>query len=104
MSIQPALWTPGTSSRDSAVGIATGYVLDGRRGQSSSPGRRKIFLFSTSPRPVLGLTQLPIQWVPEVKRSGREAAHLPLTRANITKTWVYTSTPSYVFMVQYSIS
>jgi hypothetical protein len=28
-----------------------------------------------SSRPVLGLTQLPIQWVPELKRPGHEANH-----------------------------
>jgi hypothetical protein len=45
------------------------------RGRSSSLGRCKIFLLSTSPRPVLGPTQTPIQSVlgalsPEVKRPG----------------------------------
>jgi hypothetical protein len=34
------------------------------RGQSSSPGRVKNFLFSTSSRPALGSTQTPIQRVP----------------------------------------
>jgi hypothetical protein len=33
-----------------------------------------------------------------VKRPGREADHSPPTSAEIKKTWVYTSTPSYVFM------
>jgi hypothetical protein len=33
-----------TGSRDSVVGIATGYWLDNRGGQSSSPGRVKNFL------------------------------------------------------------
>jgi hypothetical protein len=33
------------------------------RGRSSSPGRAKNFLFSTSSRPVLRPTQPPIQWV-----------------------------------------
>jgi hypothetical protein len=50
-------------SRDSSVGTAAGYGLDDR-GQSSSPGRIKNFLFSTSSRPALGSTQPPIQWVP----------------------------------------
>jgi hypothetical protein len=53
------------------------FVMGGRpTGRSSSPGRGKIFLSSTSPRPVLGPTQPPIQWVPgalspRVKRPGR---------------------------------
>jgi hypothetical protein len=44
-------------SRDSVVGTATGDRLDDRGGRSSSPGRVKDFLFSTSSRPVLGSTQ-----------------------------------------------
>jgi hypothetical protein len=48
-------------SRDSAVGIATGCGLDGRGGRNSSPGRGKIFLLFTSPRPALGSTQPPVQ-------------------------------------------
>jgi hypothetical protein len=47
-------------SRDSAVGIATGYELDDR-GLSLSPGRAKNFVFSTSSRLALGPTQPPIQ-------------------------------------------
>jgi hypothetical protein len=48
------------------------------RGQSSSPGRGKNFIFSKSSRPVLVPTQPPIQWVrgalsSGVKRPGREA-------------------------------
>jgi hypothetical protein len=55
---------------DSSVGITTGYGLDGR---GSNPGRGKIFVFSKASRPALGTTQPPIQWVPGVKRPGREA-------------------------------
>jgi hypothetical protein len=72
-------------------------------GRSSSPGRIKIFLLFTLARPVLGLTQPPVQWVPGtlspgVKRPGREAYHSPPTSAEVKKTWIYTSTPPYVFM------
>jgi hypothetical protein len=46
-------------SRDSSVGIATGYGLDDRgEGGSSSPDRVKHFHFSISS------TQPPIKWVP----------------------------------------
>jgi hypothetical protein len=51
-------------SRDSSVGIATGYGLDDQGGESSSPGRVKNFYFSISSRPALGSTQPPIKWVP----------------------------------------
>jgi hypothetical protein len=37
-------------SRDSAVGIATGYGLDDRRGRSYSPGRERPDLFCGPPR------------------------------------------------------
>jgi hypothetical protein len=65
-------------SRDSAVGIATGYGLDEQGVWSSSGGKN--FHFSISSRPALGPTQPPIQWVPGalssgVKGPGREADH-----------------------------
>jgi hypothetical protein len=88
---------------DSAVGIATGYGLDDLGVWSSSPGRGRIFLLSTPSRLVLGSTHPPIQLVPGalypgVRRSGREADHSPPISAEVKKSWVYTSTPPYVFM------
>jgi hypothetical protein len=73
------------------------------RGRSSSPGRVKNFLFSTSSRPALGSTQPPIQWVPGalslgVKRPGREANHSLPTSAEVKKMWIYTPTPPYTFI------
>jgi hypothetical protein len=67
-------------------------------GRSSSPGRVKNFLFSTSSRTALGPAEPPIQRVPEtlspgVKWPGREADHSPPTSAEVKKMWVYTSTP-----------
>jgi hypothetical protein len=50
--------------RDSVVGIATGYGLDGRGVGVPSPGGVKNFHFSISSRPALGSTQPPIKWVP----------------------------------------
>jgi hypothetical protein len=84
-------------------GIATGYGLDDRGvGVQVLVGLR---IFS-SPRRLdwLRYTQPPIQWVPRalspgVKRSGREADHSPPTSAEVKKTWLYISTPPYVFMV-----
>jgi hypothetical protein len=52
-----------------------------------------------SSRQALGPTQPPIQGVPGVKQPGREADHSPPTSAEVKKTCVYTSTPSYVLVV-----
>jgi hypothetical protein len=63
-------------SRDSVVGIATGYGLDDRGVGVRVPVGSRIF--STSSKPALGSTQPPSQWVPGVTRPGREADHLQL--------------------------
>jgi hypothetical protein len=62
------------------------------------------FLFSVLSRPALGSTQPPIQWMLgalflEVKWLGHEGDHSHPTNAKVKKTWTYTSTPPYVFMV-----
>jgi len=46
----------------SSVGIATDYGLDG---PGSNPGGDEIFRL---PRPALGPTQPPVQWVPDLSR------------------------------------
>jgi hypothetical protein len=85
-------------SGDSAVGIATGYGLDGQGvGVRGPVGER-------SPRPVLGTTELPIQRIsnalsPGVKRPGQEAEHSPPTSAEVKNTYIYTCTLTLVFMV-----
>jgi hypothetical protein len=90
-------------SRDSVVGIATGYGLDdlgvGVRvpvGSIIFPGRRRPNLLWGPPSLLSngyrGLS-------PGVKRPGRESDHSPPTSAEVKKTWVYTSTPPYLFMV-----
>jgi hypothetical protein len=80
-------------TRNSAVGIAIGYRLNNRGVGVRVPVGSRIF--STSPRPELGPTQLPIQWLPAVKRPGREADHSPPTSAEVKKMWIYTATPSW---------
>jgi hypothetical protein len=83
-------------SRDSVVGIATGYGLDDREvGVRVQVGSG---IFSTSSRPALGPTQPPIQWIPVVKRPGRDGDCSPSTSAEVKKMWIYTSTPAYAFM------
>jgi hypothetical protein len=68
-------------SRDSSVGIATGWTAWVRL----QAGTRN-FLFFTASRSTLRLTQPPIQWVPGalspmIKRQGREADHSELRMA-----------------------
>jgi hypothetical protein len=52
-------------------------------------------------RPALGPTKSPIQWVQAAKRQGRETDHSRRSYTEAKKTWVYTSTPPYVFMLNY---
>jgi hypothetical protein len=81
-------------------GIETGYRQDDR---GSILGRGGIFLYITESRPALELTQPPIQCVPGIFPRGvnwleDEADHSPLSSAEVKKTWIFTSTPPYVFM------
>jgi hypothetical protein len=69
------------TSRDSSVGIATGYGLE----DQIDPGRVKNVHFSILSRPALRSTQPRIKWVPGVKVQGREADHLPPTSAEVKK-------------------
>jgi hypothetical protein len=68
-SITLSIWESGCLSRYSDWLRATQMS-----GRSSSPGKGKNFLFSTSSRPVLGPTQPPIQWIPGALSPGGKAA------------------------------
>jgi len=73
-------------SRDSSVGIATCYGLDGRGG-----GRD----FPHPSRPALRPTQPPIQWVPGLERPGRGVDHPPPSSAEVKeKVELYLCSPS----------
>jgi hypothetical protein len=89
----------------SAIGIVTGYGLDGWGFGVWVPVGAELFSFLRCPNPILGSSQPPIQWVPEsvspgVKRPGHEADHSP----EVKKTWIYTSTSPYAFMAWCLIS
>jgi hypothetical protein len=81
--------------------VGLGYGLDDR-GSFRYKGSDGIFLFTTSSKPALGLTQPPIQWVPGaltpgIKLSGCEACeahHSPPSSAEVKNAWSCTSTPS----------
>jgi hypothetical protein len=86
-------------SRDSSVGTATAYSLDGPGSGVDSRWGLEIFLFTTASRQALRPTQPPIQGVlrvlsPGVKRPGREAGHSPNFSAEVKNEWSYTSTPN----------
>jgi hypothetical protein len=81
------------------AGITTGYGLDDWGVGVRVPLGSRIF--SMSSRPALGPTQPFIQWVPRdsfpgVKRSGREANQSPPSNVEVKKTWICTSTPPHV--------
>jgi hypothetical protein len=80
-------------SRDSSVGLATGYKLDG---QGSIPGRGKFFSITSGP--ALGPTQPPIHWEPGdlspgIKRQGRAADHSPSSNAEVRNGATKSPTP-----------
>jgi hypothetical protein len=90
-------------SRDSAVSIVAGYGLDDQGVRVRVPVGARIFHFSMSPRPALGSTRPPIQWVTGalslgVKRPGREADLSPPISAEVKKMWTSTSTSPYAFI------
>jgi hypothetical protein len=76
-----------TKSRDSSVGISTGY------GRGSIPSWDNVFIFSIASRPPLRPTQAHIQWVPWVKRQGLEAGHSLPSSAEIKNDGDIPSTP-----------
>jgi hypothetical protein len=84
-------------SRDSVVGIATGYGLDDRGVGSWIPVGSRIF---SSPRRPDRLWGPPSTLSPGVKRPGREADHSPPAIAEVKKMWIYTSNTPYAFMAQ----
>jgi hypothetical protein len=82
-----------------------GWTIEG---SEFDPGRIENLKSSISSRSALGSTILPVEWVSRalsfgVKQQGREAVHSPPTSAEVNKTWIYTYTPSYAFMVYDSL-
>jgi hypothetical protein len=80
-------------SRDSAVDIATGYLLDDREVGVLVPVGSRIFTSPCHPDRLWGPDSFP-----GIKRQGREADHSPPTSVQVKKMWIYTSTHPYAFM------
>jgi hypothetical protein len=97
------MFTQALPSRDSSVGIATGYGLDDQRGGRSSPGRVKKCLLLHIVQTSCGVHPTSYKMgtggsFPGVKRQGREADHSHPTSVEVKKMWIYRSTPPCVFM------
>jgi hypothetical protein len=91
-------------SRDSLVGIATGYGLDDCGVGVRAPVVSRIFSSARCPDRVWGPPNLLFNgyrglFPPGAKRPVREADHSPPASAEVKKMWIYTSTPPYAFMV-----
>jgi hypothetical protein len=97
-----------TTSRDSVVGIVTGYGLDNRGVGVQVPVGSRIFSSPCRPdRSGVHPTSYPMGTggsFPGVKRPGREADHSTPVSAEVKKMWIYTSTPTNAFMASCLIS
>jgi hypothetical protein len=97
-------------SRDSAVGMATGYGLDDQGFGIRVPVEAKTVIPQRRPDRLWGPSSLISNGYKGeglsqgVKRLGREAHHSSPTSAEVKKTWIYTSTPPYAFMTYCLIS
>jgi hypothetical protein len=97
-----------TRSRESVVGIATGYGLDDRGVRVRVPVGSRILLFHVT-RTASRVNPISYKMgtggsFPGVKRLGRASDHSPPTSAEVKKMWINTSTSPYVFMAYCLIS
>jgi hypothetical protein len=87
-----------SGSRDSSVGIATGYRLDDGGVGVQVLVEARIFSSPCRPGRFWGPPSLLTNGHRGVKRPRSEADHSPPTSAEIRKTWSYTSTLQYAFI------
>jgi hypothetical protein len=86
------------------IGIATGDGLDGREVGFRAPvGVRFFFSFLHVVQTGSGAHPASYRkdterFFPGIKGPGRQTGHSPPTRYKVENTWIYTSTPSYVFV------
>jgi hypothetical protein len=92
------LYESPSGSRDSSVGIATGYGLDDRRVWIPFPLGPRSFFSPRRPHRFWGLPSLLSNGCRGIKRLGREAVHSTPTGTEVKKMGIYTSTPPYAFI------
>jgi hypothetical protein len=90
-------------SRDSAVGITTGYGLEDQGVGVRVPVGPIILTSPSRPGRLWGPYSLlsngyQRRFPQGVKWPGREADHSPPTSTEVTNTWIYTSTLTYTLM------
>jgi hypothetical protein len=76
----------------SVVGIATGYGVDDSGVEVRIPVGSRMFSYPCPPDRLWDSPNLL-----SIGYRGREADYSPPTSAEVKKTWVYTSTPPYVY-------
>jgi hypothetical protein len=96
-------------SRDRAVGIAAGYVLDDQGVAVRVPVGARIFASPRRPYSLWGPPNLLSNeylgvFLRGVKRPGHEADHSRPTSPEVKEMWIYTSIPPYAFMASCLIS
>jgi predicted ferric reductase len=88
-------------SRDSVVGIATGYGLDDRRVGVRIPVVSRIFTSQRRPDRLWSPPNLLSNGYrgpfPRLKRPDRKGDHSPPASVEVKKMWIYISTPPYAF-------
>jgi hypothetical protein len=83
----------------SAVGRTTGYGLDYRGFRVRVEVRSIILISPCPPHRLWGSPNLQGALYPRIKQQEFKANHSPPSSADVKKTWGYSSTPPYVFMM-----
>jgi hypothetical protein len=86
------------SSRESYLGVASGYGLGNLRAGVWCPVEARDIFYSAASRPAPGPTQLLVQWVPGVKRPCREVDPSTVSSAEVKNVWSYAFNSPYTFI------
>jgi hypothetical protein len=78
----------------SSVTFTSIYTLRTQNYDHISCSISRFLIFVTASRPALRHTQPPIQWIPGVKRPGRDADHSPLPSEEVKRAELYLQSPN----------